>query len=112
MSDFAEKIRKGILPSEAEWESHLIKAHAEEPRQTPEAFAGFRTEEGLNSYEILANQLPLPPRSLNVTDLACGDGHLIPYLLPKLGAESKIVGVDMSVESIELAHAQIQDPRV
>jgi ubiquinone/menaquinone biosynthesis C-methylase UbiE len=112
MSEFSDKIRKGALPSDQDWENHLVEAHAREPRMTPEAFAGFRTQEGLNSYEILAAELPLPPRDLTVIDLACGDGHLIPYLLPRLGSASKIVGVDISLEGLEIARKEIRDSRV
>lgn len=112
MSTFAEKIRKGILPSEEDWERHLIEAHAQQPRMTPEAFAGFRTEGSLNSYEILANHLPAPPQDRVVVDLACGDGHLIPYLLARLGPNARIVGVDMSGEGLAVARSNVDDPRV
>lgn len=112
MSVFTEKLRQGLIPSDEDWEKHLIEAHALEPRMTPEAFAAFTTDEGLNSYEILARRLPSPPLDLAILDLACGDGHLVPYLLARLGAGAKVYGIDISQDGIEAARAQIRDPRV
>lgn len=125
MSDFADKLRRGQLPSEAEWESHLIEAHAREPRMSPEAFSGFKTAEGLNSYEVLARELQrvgtsgrstsgtsISLNDVKVIDLACGDGHLIPYLLQQLGPRAQVTGIDISPEGLALAQEQIPDSRV
>lgn len=110
MSDFSKKLLAGGLPTDQDWERHLIEVHARDPRMTPEAFAGFRTDEGLSSYEVLAAELK--SESKDVLDLACGDGHLIPHLLPRLDAAAGVVGLDMSPEGLELARAQVRDPRV
>jgi len=110
MSSFRDKLRKGQLPTEAEWEEHLKEAHKDEPRMTPEAFAGYKTADGKNSYDVLADVMP--KGDWQVLDLACGDGHLIPYLLPKLGAKAQVLGADMSEDGIQIAQKRITDPRV
>jgi ubiquinone/menaquinone biosynthesis C-methylase UbiE len=110
LSNFADKLRRGVLPTPEEWEEHLIETHARDPRMTPEAFAGYRTTEGLNSYEILVEALPADAQK--ILDLACGDGHLISYLLPKLGPSSEVTGVDISAVGLELARQDIRDQRV
>ena len=112
MSVFADKVKKRLVPTEEEWESHLIEAHAREPHMTPEAFAGFSTAEGKNSYATLAEFLPIPARDVDVLDLGCGDGHLIPYLLPRLGSGARVTGIDISPEGLQLARAHNADPRV
>jgi SAM-dependent methyltransferase len=110
MSTFSEKLRKGQLGTEAEWEAHLIEAHQHEPRMTPEAFAGYKTSEGKNSYAVLAEIMP--HGDWQVLDLACGDGHLISHLLPRLGPNGQVLGADMSEEGIQLARPLAKDPRV
>lgn len=109
---FADKVRRGITPTNEDWEIHLIEAHCKEPSMSPDAFAGFRTEDGHNSYEVLAQGLRNQKQNLEVIDLACGDGHLIPKLLEQLGSKAKIYGVDMAPEGLEIARQQIRDPRV
>lgn len=105
-------MRKGELPTHQDWEEHLIEAHASEPRMTPEAYSNYRTDDGKNSYELLAAKLPASKENLTVVDLACGDGHLIPYLLPRLGPKAQVYGVDISQEGLDLARADINDSRV
>lgn len=112
MSTFTDKILKRQLPTDSDWEAHLLEVHAQEPRMTPEAFAEFRDSQGRNSYEILAERGEFTPQATQVLDLACGDGHLIPYLFKKLPRLEQAVGVDMSQECIGAAKESLSDSRV
>jgi SAM-dependent methyltransferase len=110
MSTFAKKILSHILPSDSDWVDHLIEAHKVAPSMTPQAYAPHKTKTGKNSYEILADSLT--EKHSTVLDLACGDGHLIQYLLPKLGQNAKIHAVDMSNGELDIAKATYKDPRI
>lgn len=112
MSKFAEKIFRGEKPTDNDWNEHLKEAHKIAPSMTPLSFAPYKTCQGLNSYEILAQALNyIPNRNLSILDLACGDGHLTSYLLPKIGKEGQVLGVDMSMGELEVAINTQLDPR-
>jgi len=110
MKKLLDKLIDGAVLDSEDWVEHLIEAHEKAPGMSPEAFSSYSTSAGVNSYEFLLQGLASlkdsAPGNLNVQaiDLACGDGHLLGYLLPKLGPRASVHGVDMS-ES-ELAHAK------
>ena len=79
---------------------------------SPRAFAPHKTTKGINSYSTLINDLPESINEQTILDLACGDGHLISYILPRLGPNSKIIGIDMSEGELAIARTNISDPRV
>src|SRR4051794_25325741 len=84
MSDtkFANKVLNGEIINNEDWSEHLMEAHRISPRMTPLAFAPYKTSQGKNSYELLADcVVASPSKNIHLLDLACGDGHLIPYLL-------------------------------
>src|SRR4051812_33699826 len=113
MSNFSKKIRQGDLPNEEDWTQHVAEGHKRAPSQTPDAFAAYKTTEGLNSYQILACEIAkFSGKDLNIVDLACGDGHLIPSLLPKLSPQSLVHGIDMSESELAIAKQNQKDPRV
>lgn len=111
-SAFAEKLLRGELPSAAEWAEHLQQVHGEAPGMTSRAFAAQVDAHGKSSYQVLAETLG--PQSLEgcVVDLACGDGHLIRHLLPRLGPKGRVVGVDMSEGELAVARRAFDEPRV
>ncbi len=79
---------------------------------TASTFCPGRTKDGLVSYEVLAQTLqPYVDRNVTVVDLACGDGHLFQFVLPRLTPGSRLLGIDMSPEELAVAR-QNQDPRV
>jgi ubiquinone/menaquinone biosynthesis C-methylase UbiE len=113
MSQFSNKILNGTTPTDEDWSEHLVEAHKIAPSMTPYAFSPYKTASGLNSYELLAGTVAsLASKDATVLDLACGDGHLIPLLLKKIGGNGKVVGVDMSDGELAIARNSVQDPRV
>src|SRR6516162_9896417 len=110
MSNFTNKIQNGQSPTDEDWTDHLLEAHNKAPSMTPDAFASYQTSEGKNSYQILADKIS--PNTGHIVDLACGDGHLIPHLLPKLSHNGKISAVDMSAIELAIARRTVKDPRV
>lgn len=111
MSKFYEKIVKGEVPTEDDWNAHLIESHADAPSMTPHAFAAFKSIEGQNSYEILAQKLK-SRLDTRILDLGCGDGHLIQYVLPSLQKHATLTGVDMSEAELNIAKSKNKDPRI
>lgn len=103
-------MENNIPGSDAEWEEYLIKAHAIHPHMTPAAYAGFQNEAGENSYAVLAGTIENP--ASHVLDLACGDGHLVPHILNRLGLDGRVTGVDMAGDALDFARQEILDPRV
>jgi SAM-dependent methyltransferase len=112
MSKFSEKLLQGLATTDEDWSEHLIEAHKTAPSMTPHAFAPYRTSEGLNSYEILARSIVAPASDVSVLDLACGDGYLLQFLLPRISPSSRVFGVDMSEGELAVARRSYGDPRV
>ncbi len=114
MSKFAEKIKTGQPVSDEEWNQYLIEAHRLAPSMTPAAFAAYQTDKGQTSYELLSKSIEgLRNTPSTVLDLACGDGHLFPYLLRTLGSTGTVVGVDMSEGELSIARKSFeQDKRI
>jgi len=104
MSDFREKLFKGIKTSPEEWYEELKKMHASNPGMTYKILGPFKTAEGENSYEILAKSLiKFSGKKIHLLDLGCGDGHLIPYCFKHIDKNSNVLGIDQSPEEIEIA---------
>lgn len=113
MSQLTEKIARGERTSEQDWTEHLIEAHRLAPSMTPQAFASYATNEGLNSYQFLARSLDTwQGKDITVLDLACGDGHLTPALLAKLGRRAQVIGADMSDAELAVAKRNHSDSRL
>ena len=108
-----KKFLEGKFLTEDDWSEHLKEAHRIAPSMTPHAFASYTTVEGKNSYELLVEKIPDHlAHPVQVVDLACGDGFLVPYLLLRLGKTSRVLGVDMSEGEIHIAMKSIVDSRV
>jgi SAM-dependent methyltransferase len=103
---YSEKLFAGLKLSDQDWTSYLKEAHRDAPGMTPPAFAGYRTREGLNSYQVLAAALDtMASGPKRVLDLACGDGFLLQYLLPRLESGSHVMAVDMVASELERARS-------
>src|ERR1700722_13449862 len=104
MSDFPKKVLSGQPVSDEDWNQYLIAMHKRAPSMTPLAYSKYQTRDGKNSYEILAETLnEFGSRPISFLDLACGDGHLIPYGLKKVAQASQVYGIDMSEGELALA---------
>ncbi len=124
ISKFSQKIINNELPNELDWNEHLLDAHKQSPSMTPKAFAKYFTDEGLNSYDILAKTLPQQiklqnSKNITIVDLACGDGFLIHSIfkytnnnINNKNNNLKIFGFDMSDSELNVAINNIKDPRV
>ena len=111
MSTFWNKIAQGRVPTDADWADHLVEAHKNAPGMTPRAFAARKTSDGRTSYSILADQIAKIDGDATVLDLACGDGYLAQFLLPRLGTAGKLLGIDMSEAELDVARREVRDPR-
>lgn len=114
MNRFTEKLLKdGPAPDAQDWMDYLKDAHRREPSMTPAAFGRWPTDLGPTSYALLVEPLKNATQAdLGVLDLACGDGFLMRHILPQIGPKARVYGVDMSVGELEVARAQVRDPRV
>jgi ubiquinone/menaquinone biosynthesis C-methylase UbiE len=112
MSTYSKKLREGAIPTDQDWQDHLVEAHHRAPSMTPKAFADHKTKDGINSYQLLANALQKNGQRADlVIDLACGDGFLFQYILPKLSKSARIIGIDMSEAELAIAKQSVNDPR-
>jgi SAM-dependent methyltransferase len=103
-SQFGKKIFRGETPNDEDWNQYLVEAHQQAPSMTPAAFAPYKTALGLTSYEILAeNANRIDHQPTTILDLACGDGYLLQFLLPKLPGSGKLIGIDMSEGELQVA---------
>src|SRR5437016_3335706 len=104
MSKFSEKVFRGEKPTDEEWADHLIEAHSIAPSMTPHAFANYKSKDGISSYEFLAKAVTdIEGPGPTILDLACGDGYLIQFVLPKIGDEGSVIGIDMSEAELAVA---------
>jgi ubiquinone/menaquinone biosynthesis C-methylase UbiE len=103
-SDYFEKLARGESVTEEDWNRHLLDSHRRAPSQTPEAFGDYESFDGRNSYQRLADVIrSTQPKPKRVLDLACGDGHLIPFCRKLLDPDARILGVDMSEDELSIA---------
>jgi ubiquinone/menaquinone biosynthesis C-methylase UbiE len=58
----------------------------------------------------LVDLADLPPAE-RILDLACGTGATAEACLPRMGARAELVGVDASAAMVEVARANVHDPR-
>jgi len=104
MERFSKKILAGEVNSPEDWVEYLKQAHHEAPGMTPHAFDDFKASNGQNSYQVLAKTLgKLSSKQVRILDLACGDGHLIPFIQKMAEEPAQILGVDMSADELEIA---------
>lgn len=114
MSKFADRLKAGGLPTEAEWVEYLIEYHTRLSGVTSGLFRDLKTDEGCTSYIWLADDLKCLTghAAAVVLDLACGEGEMVVPLLARVGREGRVVGIDMSASEIEIARRMYQDPGI
>ncbi|MDO9218289.1 MAG: methyltransferase domain-containing protein, partial [Lacisediminimonas sp.] len=63
----------------------------------------FRGQRYASSYEILASVVPSTSQSIEVLDLACGDGFLLALLASRAQPHLSLSGVDLSAGELAVA---------
>lgn len=111
MKSYQDKILDGESATPSEWIAYLKQMHEISPRMTPKAFDAAKTNEGLNSYQLLARELGRVKTRERILDLACGDGHLTKFIREVTGDETKVIGIDMSESALREARLSTRDPR-
>ncbi len=111
MTRYADKVLSGEAPEPADWVEHLKAMHSESPSQTPNAFESPKTQDGMNSYQVLINSAKVKVPS-KILDLACGDGNLIPYIKKHFGNDTPVIGIDMSKGELAIAASKKFDKNV
>lgn len=88
-------------------ESFLAHFHDSRPGLTPKALSAlpvtFRGQRYASSYEILASVVPSTSQSIEVLDLACGDGFLLALLASRAQPHLSLSGVDLSAGELAVA---------
>lgn len=80
----------------------LMTVHAQHPGLTERSIGAARTADGLTSYEAFCRFVD-PQPGMTVVDLACGNGPLCGILAERVGANGRIIGVDLSGDELRLA---------
>ncbi|MBI5630010.1 MAG: class I SAM-dependent methyltransferase [Elusimicrobia bacterium] len=113
MNLFSRKIFSGVSPTDKDWENHLAQAHGKTPGMTEKCFAGFPTDLGPNTYEVMASALDeFQGKPIEVLDLACGDGYITPLCLSRMQEGGRFVGVDMVASEVGSANERFRRENV
>lgn len=89
-------------------EHFLLDFHKKFSGCTPDSFASGVTHEKKNSYDLLAEVLPLQSSSpIQVLDLACGDGALLELISQRRKEGFTFVGLDMSEGELGAARLRL-----
>ena len=83
----------------------LLNFHAAYPGSTSSMFSECRTASGQSSYDLLADGISFKDRIL---DLGCGDGFLLSRLVDLGHQSDHLVGIDISVDELQVARTRPQ----
>ena len=83
----------------------LLNFHAAYPGSTSSMFSECRTASGQSSYDLLADGISFKDRIL---DLGCGDGFLLSRLVDLSHQSDHLVGIDISVDELQIARTRPQ----
>ncbi|HTQ80150.1 MAG TPA: class I SAM-dependent methyltransferase [Thermoanaerobaculia bacterium] len=94
---------------ETEAEAFLQAFHARHTGATAQVMRDGRTQDGLSSYELLAQSVQPSPAGepVTVVDLACGDGYLLELLRDRGPRDARLIGIDMSAEELAAARQRL-----
>ena len=106
-SIWTDSLARNLQPDSNALVDHLRIVHQEHTGFTEVCASSCRDENGLNSYEWLAELVPNNER-LRVLDLACGSGPLLKILFDN-NKNLNLKGIDMCPEELELAKARLVD---
>ena len=109
-SIWTDSLVHNLRPDSNALVDHLMTVHQKHTGFTEECASSCRDETGRNSYEWLAELVPVN-ESLRVLDLACGSGLLLKILLDR-NKNLNLRGLDMCPEELELAGSRLKNSRV
>lgn len=112
MITYMRRLLAGEIPSDEELAEYLAAFHREVPAATPAVIRLLHDAQGRTSYDIVAERCARGLRDgpVEILDIGCGDGALIPSLHVAL-PDAKICGVDLSSEEIVRARAAFANER-
>ena len=109
-STWTNSLVHNLRPDSNALVDHLMTVHQKHTGFTEECASSCRDETGRNSYEWLAELVPVNG-SLRVLDLACGSGLLLKILFDR-NKNLNLRGLDMCPEELELAGSRLKNSRV
>ena len=109
-SNWTDSLVHNLRPDSNALVDHLMTVHQKHTGFTEECASSCRDETGRNSYEWLAELVPVN-ESLRVLDLACGSGLLLKILFDR-NKNLNLRGLDMCPEELELAESRLKNSRV
>ena len=105
MSEFVQKLRRGIVPTRTDYTNHLIEFHAQYTGVAEDLVVLRGTTEGKSSYKVLLDAVP-DPSGKAIVDLASGSGPLTELSLKRVGPLGKVITIDISLEELHRAQAR------
>jgi len=105
---WAECLRRGEQPSQADLREHLLHVHRHHAGFTESCAKRCRNADGRNSYDLLVDVIDVH-RHRTVLDLACGSGALIALCHQRHRSKITLIGVDMSTDELALARQRIPE---
>ena len=109
-STWTNSLVHNLRPDSNALVDHLMTVHQKHTGFTEECASSCRDETGRNSYEWLAELVPVN-ESLRVLDLACGSGLLLKILFDR-NKNLNLRGLDMCPEELELAGTRLKNSGV
>ena len=109
-STWTNSLVHNLRPDSNALVDHLMTVHQKHTGFTEECASSCKDETGRNSYEWLAELVPVN-ESLSVLDLACGSGLLLKILSDR-NKNLNLRGLDMCPEELELAGSRLKNSGV
>ncbi len=109
-SIWTDSLAHNLRPDSNALVDHLMTVHQKHTGFTEECASSCRDETGRNSYEWLAELVPVNEK-LRVLDLACGSGLLLKILFDR-NKNLNLRGLDMCPEELELAESRLKNSGV
>tara|TARA_A100001015_G_scaffold57488_1_gene63263 strand:- start:122 stop:1036 length:915 start_codon:yes stop_codon:yes gene_type:complete len=109
-STWTNSLVHNLRPDSNALVDHLMTVHQKHTGFTEECASSCKDETGRNSYEWLAELVPVN-ESLSVLDLACGSGLLLKILSDR-NKNLNLRGLDMCPEELELAGSRLKNSEV
>ena len=109
-SIWIDRLAHNLRPDSNALVDHLMTVHQMHTGFTEECASSCRDETGRNSYEWLAELVPVN-ESLRVLDLACGSGPLLKILFDR-NKNLILKGLDMCSEELVLAESRLKNSGV